>query len=310
MTIDVRARMPIGALALLAVLAAPVLAFAQAVPPVCSDNSRACLIATARIYIDGLRHHNASAIPFAPAVRCTEQGEIPVTDAAKFRSEIDGSTAITGVRNLRLMADPQARSVVAFYMLDVAAYGGKPAYTVRRGQRFLIDHGLIKEVEIINYVDPKLAGLAPPLWPDSEAVPAVSAHDALPLCTAATRACDMEAAKAYFDAISKTGGAAAPFAADLRVTEQGQVLATSRAEFLAALSNAAAPAALRNVRFLVDETEGEVAVLALADVRDAGEPPYTVRRIQRMRIVHGLIHDVELVIYKDQNQGALWPDKS
>jgi hypothetical protein len=310
MTTEMQSRMSMTALALLAIVGAPVMAFAQTVLPVCSDDSRACLIGTANRYIDGLSHHNASAIPFAPAVRCTEQGEIPVTDAAKFRAEIESSTAITGVRNLRLMADPQARSVVAFYMLDVAAYGGKPAYTVRRGQRFRMDHGLIDQVEIINYVDPKLAGLAPPLWPDSDVSPAISAQDAQPLCTAATRACDMLTAKAYFDAVSKTAGAVAPFAADLRVTEQGQVLATSRSDFLSVLAKAAAPAAWRNMRFLVDETEGEVAVLALADVHNAGEPPYTVRRIQRMRIVHGQIHEVELVIYEDQNPGALWPDQS
>jgi hypothetical protein len=301
--------MSMSALAVLALLAAPILAFAQAVQPICSDNSRACLIATATRYIDGLRHHNAAGIPFAPAVRCTEQGDIPVTDAAKFRSESDSSTAITGVRNLRLMADPQAQAAVAFYMLDIAAYGGKLAYTVRRGQRFKIDHGLIKEVEIINYVDPKLDGLAPPLWPDSEAGPAVSAQDGLPLCTTETRACDMLTAKAYFDAVAKKDGAAAPFAADLRVTEQGQVLATSRAQFLAELAKAGASGAWRNMRFFVDESAGEVAVFALADMRDAGDLAYTVRRTQRMRIAHGLIQDVELVIYKDRNQGALWPDQ-
>ena len=149
-------------------------------------------------------------------------------------------------------------------------------------------HDVIGEVEIINYVDPKLDGLAQRLSPDSEAAPAGSAWDARPLCTAATRACYSLTAQAYLDAVSKNSASDAILAADLRVTEQGQVLTTSRAEFLAELTKAGAPASWGNMRLLVDETRGEVEVLALADIRQAGAPTYTVRRIQRMRIVQGL----------------------
>ena len=141
-------------------------AHAQQIKPVCSDNTRACLLKTVSIYIDGLSHHDASAIPFAKDVRCTEQGDVVVTDEAKFRSEINTSTAILGSRNLRLMADPETKSVAAFYLLDIAASAGAPAYTVRRGQRFKIVGGYVTEVEVFNYVDPKLPGLAKPLWPD------------------------------------------------------------------------------------------------------------------------------------------------
>ena len=141
-------------------------AAAQQVKPVCTDSSRACLLRTVRIYIDGLSHHDASAIPFAPNVRCTEQGLVPVTDEKTFRSEINSSTAITGYRNLRLFADPETSSVGAFYMLDIAASATEPAYTVRRGQRFKVVGGYVTEVEVYNYVDPKLGRLADPLWPD------------------------------------------------------------------------------------------------------------------------------------------------
>lgn len=141
-------------------------AFAQTVPPACRDASRACLLKTAKLYLDGLSRHDASAIPFAPDVRCTEQATIPVTDEKTFRSEINSSKAIIGLRNLRLMADPETASVAAFYVLDVAGEDGKPDYTVRRGQRFKIVGGLVREVEVFNYVDPAAKGLAPPLWPD------------------------------------------------------------------------------------------------------------------------------------------------
>jgi hypothetical protein len=145
-------------------------AAAQQVKPVCTDSSRACLIKTAQIYFDGLGRHDPSKIPFAPDVRCTEQGLVPVTNEAVFRSEIAGSKAITGVRNVRLFADPVTSSVGAFLLIDVDAIttGDKtePPYTVRRGQRLKIVKGLITEVEIFNYVDPAQKGLAAPLWPE------------------------------------------------------------------------------------------------------------------------------------------------
>jgi hypothetical protein len=148
----------------LTVTAVPVQA--QGVRPLCTEATRGCLLKTARSYLEGLSHHDASAIPFAANVRCTEQGDVVVTNESKFRKEINSSTLILGARNLRMLADPETSSVAAFYILDIAAADGKPAYTVRRGQRFKIVRGLVTEVEVFNYVDPKLPGLAPPLWPD------------------------------------------------------------------------------------------------------------------------------------------------
>ena len=147
----------------------PATALAQQVQPVCTKGSRACLIRTVSIYLDGLSRHDASAIPFAPSVRCTEQGRIEVTHEAKFRSEINASKDILGSRNVRLLVDEKTGSVGAFYMLDIGPMGDKPAFTVRRGQRFKVLKGLITEVEVYNYFDQQGGKLAEPLWPDEPA---------------------------------------------------------------------------------------------------------------------------------------------
>lgn len=136
------------------------------------------------------------------------------------------------------------------------------------------------------------------------------ADDATPVCTTPTRACYIRTAQAYFAAILDGQGAAVPFASDVRVTEQGNLVAASRADFLSQFKTTGVTKRLRNMRIIVDTTKGEVAVLVLADARPDNEPPYTVRRIQRMKIVGGLIHEVEIVIYKDDHADSLWPDVS
>ncbi len=162
-----RAMLPI--LAALAVAATP--AAAQRVKPVCVDASRACLLRTAMLYLDGLSRHDASAIPFSPDVRATEQNNVVVTTEAKFRAEIDSSTAITGARNLRLMIDPARQSVAAFYVLDIAGENSKPPYSVWRGQRFRIVKGYVTEVEVYNFIEPQPRGLGAPLWPGGKTLP-------------------------------------------------------------------------------------------------------------------------------------------
>jgi hypothetical protein len=152
-----------------AALAGAAPALAQQVKPVCTDNSRECLTRTALIYIDGLSRHDASKIPFAPNVRCTEQNEVKVTDEATYRHEINIGEIIKGSRNVRLLVDPQTQSVGAFYVLDINADKGATAYSVYRGQRFKIVGGYVTEVEVYNFVDPKLKDLGPPLWPDAPA---------------------------------------------------------------------------------------------------------------------------------------------
>jgi hypothetical protein len=142
-------------------------AAAQQVPPVCRDGSRACLTRIVGIYLDGLARNDAAAIPFAPNVRCTEQGRVEARDEAQFRRELTIYKVDMKVRNLRWLVDEAAGSVAVFYMLDIGKFRGDPPFTVRRGQRFRIENGLISEVEVLNFFDRQDGKLADPIWPES-----------------------------------------------------------------------------------------------------------------------------------------------
>jgi hypothetical protein len=137
---------------------------------------------------------------------------------------------------------------------------------------------------------------------------AARADDAVPLCTKATRQCYAATARAYFDAVLAGQADKAPFADNVRVTEQNHLIATKRADFLKEFKSTGATKRLRNMRMLVDPARGQVAVMVLADVEMPGQAPFTVRRIQRLKIERGLITEVELIIFSDPQPDALWPD--
>jgi hypothetical protein len=134
------------------------------------------------------------------------------------------------------------------------------------------------------------------------------AADAVPLCTEATRACLARTAQAYFDAILAGQADKVPFADKVRVTEQNHLIATNRTDFLKEFKSTGATKRLRNLRMLVDPVVGQVAAMVLSDVEMPGQAPFTVRRIQRLKIERGLITEVELVIFIDPKPDALWPD--
>lgn len=134
------------------------------------------------------------------------------------------------------------------------------------------------------------------------------ADDAAPLCTEASRECYAKTARAYFDAILAGQADKVPFADTVRVTEQNHLIATDRAAFLQQFRSTGATKRLRNMRMLVDAVSGQVAVLVLADVEMPGQAPFTVRRIQRLKIDRGLITEVELIIFSDPKPEPLWPD--
>ena len=134
------------------------------------------------------------------------------------------------------------------------------------------------------------------------------ADEAAPLCTATTRPCLAATARAYFAAILAGDAAWVPFADAVRVTEQNHLIATSRAGFLKEFKSTGATKRLRNMRMLIDPNRGEVAVMVLSDVEIPEQSHFTVRRIQRLKIVHGLITEVELIVLSDPTSDALWPD--
>ncbi|WP_439486877.1 hypothetical protein [Blastomonas fulva] len=142
-------------------------ASAQQVTPLCTDGSRACLTRTVEVYLAGLAANDASAIPFAANVRCTEQGKIEAKDEATFRRELTIYKVDMKVRNTRWLVDEAAGSIAVFYLLDIGVFRGDPPFTVRRGQRFRIEKGYITEVEVLNFFDRQGGRYADPLWPES-----------------------------------------------------------------------------------------------------------------------------------------------
>jgi hypothetical protein len=162
------------------------LALAVAVAaPGCTDNSRACMEAVARSYIDGLVAHDGSKIPLAPDVRRTENALTNARGEHEVRESFARTTMVERARDIRFFTDVEKGQVVAFFILDVdlkPAEGGgdattkagdteykvavtKPAgtYTVHEAERFRIRNGRIHEIEIIAHVeDGKGAG---PGWP-------------------------------------------------------------------------------------------------------------------------------------------------
>lgn len=157
-----------------------------AAAPGCTDNSRACMEAVARSYIDGLVSHDGSKIPLAPDVRRTENALTNARGEREVRESFARTTMVERARQVRFFTDVEKGHVMAFFLLDVdlkASEGGgdattkagdteykvavtKPAgtYTVHEAERFHIRNGRIHEIEIIAHVeDGKGAG---PGWPE------------------------------------------------------------------------------------------------------------------------------------------------
>lgn len=139
-------------------------AAAQQVAPVCRDGSRACLARTVKLYLEGLAGNDASAVPLAPHVRCTEQAGVATRDEAELRRELSIYKVDMRVRNVRWLVDEPRGMVAVFYLLDIGKFRGEPPFTVRRGQRFRVEGGLISEVEVLNFFDRQGSKLATPLW--------------------------------------------------------------------------------------------------------------------------------------------------
>jgi hypothetical protein len=151
----------------------------------CTANTRACMEAVARSYIDALVSHDGSKIPLAPNVRRTENALTNARGPHEVRESFVRTKMVEGARGIRFFTDVEKGDVVAFFMLDVdlkETEGGgdattkagdteyqvavtKPAgtYTVHEAERFHIRNGKIEEIEIIAHVeDGKGAGAG---WP-------------------------------------------------------------------------------------------------------------------------------------------------
>ena len=105
--------------AMLAGVAIAALAFAgaataQQVAPVCTDDSRDCMIAAARAYLDSIVNHDASKVPAHPAIKRTEQGRITAEGEQKLRDSQRLQPDMDGHRNTRFFVDEKTHNVIAY----------------------------------------------------------------------------------------------------------------------------------------------------------------------------------------------------
>lgn len=139
----------------------------------CTENSRACMEAVARSYIDALVAHDGSKIPLAPDVRRTENALTNAKGEAEVRESFARTTMVESTPSIRFFTDVDKRQVIAFFLLNVdlkeedanaTTKAGdteykvatvKPAgtYTVHEAERFHIVDGKIREIEIIAHVE-------------------------------------------------------------------------------------------------------------------------------------------------------------
>jgi hypothetical protein len=138
-------------------------AVAQAVKPGCADDSRACMIAAATSYLEGVVHHDGSKVLFAPDVKRTEQGRDTGRGEADLRAQLLKMPPMLGYRNTRFVIDQEAHELVYFTLLRLEIGRAEPGnppppgsaaggpVTVHLAERFKIEHGLITEIEAIFY---------------------------------------------------------------------------------------------------------------------------------------------------------------
>jgi 3'(2'), 5'-bisphosphate nucleotidase len=137
---------------------------AQQVKPSCTDDSRACMIAAAKAYLDAIVTHDASKVPFAPNVRRTEGGRVTGEGEANIRENTKSQPDMAGHANTRYVVDEQTKNVVAFTLLRIPGTKADPnrktmadrlppqPSTVHLAERFKVEKGLITEIEAIFFV--------------------------------------------------------------------------------------------------------------------------------------------------------------
>jgi hypothetical protein len=132
---------------------------AQQVKPSCVQDSRKCLIVAAQAYLDGLTTHDGSKVPLAPNARRTLNAHKAIEGEAAVRKAIDGAPPIENYRNTRFVVDTEGHQITYFTLLglksvatgpNTAGANGGPI-TLHLAQRFTVRHGLIEEIESIDF---------------------------------------------------------------------------------------------------------------------------------------------------------------
>jgi hypothetical protein len=151
-----------------------------------------------------------------------------------------------------------------------------------------------------------------------------------PPCVAHTAACLQKIANLYLEALLSHDGSKLPLGPDVRRTENALTNARGPFEVRESFARTMMVEGVRDVRFYVDAPKGEVVVFFRLDVdlkaadaestTRAGnteykvavtvpEGTYTVHEVERFRIVHGLITEIEIVAHVEKGKGAGsgWP---
>ena len=128
-----------------------------AMPP-CTDNGEACLKSIANLYIDALISHDGAKLPLAPDVRRTENALTNAKGAHEVRESFVRTNMVQDRRFFVIDVDLKAADATAttqsgdtHYKVSVAVPEG--TYTVHEAERFKIDKGYIREIEIIAHVE-------------------------------------------------------------------------------------------------------------------------------------------------------------
>jgi len=135
-------------------------AWGEQLQPKCVKNTRECMVAAAQAYLDGLTTHDGSKVPLATNVRRTLNAHTAIEGENVVRKAIDKAPTMVGYRNTRFVVDTDRHEVVYFTLLrlNISSTGpnsGGPRnsgpMTLHLAQRFKVDHGLIEEIESIDF---------------------------------------------------------------------------------------------------------------------------------------------------------------
>ena len=145
--------------------------------PACTDDSRECMIAAAKAYLDAITTHDAAKVPFHPNVRRTELGRVTGEGETKIREHTKLQPDMAGHANTRYFVDEKTHNVVAYTLLRIPGTKADPnrtsladrlppqPSTVHLAERFKVEKGLITEIEALFTIEGgKMDGTSN--WPD------------------------------------------------------------------------------------------------------------------------------------------------
>lgn len=330
----------------LATTAAPLAAQTPTAKPVCTENSRDCLIKTVDMYLGALDSGDFSMVPFGPTAMRWELGFNTGDGEPALRATSLGQRPLVTqsfITDRRYYVDLQSKNVVLFAMLG--AGGPSP---IHHTERFKVENGLITEIEVILSIDagnPKATSAQPVnglsigsdkfvYGPRTNGPP--KPLKTKPLCVDDTPECMIQTARTYLDGTMNYDLSKVPVSTDWVRTENGKVTGTAKGGTV--LGDL--PKSLNWVgshegaRYFVDQQSKDVIVytmyrssgrvlpkyFTIAGVDERAMPkvgsfggkpdpvPVSIHMAQRLHIEKGLITEIEEIYSYNENMNATnWP---